>query len=476
MKRPLVRFLVFSCLAAAIVGTVLAVAWLIQPAAAPQASSTLVQDGPDLALLPSALERLSWGAVIAGTLVSLILMFVFNLVGIAVGLAQINPERGRDSADAQDIATGSLVWVGITNLVALFIGGWIAAYFAGIPEVVDGLLHGIMVWALTGVITSLLVTMGMGRLMNGLSSLISAGLNLTGSLATGAGQLARGTLATAGNVASGAGTLTAQTLSVLADGVQRSAQMAGSGISNMTDTAIENSPDVQNALHYQDLSAEEIRLEAEQLMRDAGQDPERVRQQAAAAADAVETGVRQAIRHPDRADDILKITLQRVLRRGQDIASDVDRQSLVALLTERANMSEQEATQRVAKWEEQFNKAKEQTSQARDVARERAESFRQQAEARAKEVYEEAQARVAELQREAEARLREAEDQAREAAQATTETFAKLAAGIAVAMIVGAVAAGIGGAIGVPATLPDIDLEENVADVAYVIEMPAVDS
>jgi hypothetical protein len=30
-------------------------------------------------------------------------------------------------------------------LISLFIGGWLAARFAGIPDNIDGLLHGLMV-------------------------------------------------------------------------------------------------------------------------------------------------------------------------------------------------------------------------------------------------------------------------------------------------------------------------------------------
>lgn len=420
----------------------------------------LIQDEPQLALLPEALERISWSAVIAGTLLALILMFIFNLIGVALGLGQVHPERGKRSADGQDLAIGAVAWVAVSNLLALFAGGWLAAYFAGIPETTDGLLHGVMVWAVTGVITSILVASGIGRAMNGLASMISSGLNLTGSLASGAGQVASGTLQTAGHAASGLGNLSAQALSVLANGVQSSAQIVGNGISNTTDTAIENSPDVQNALSYQDLSMDEIRMEAERLMQQAGEDPQKIQGQVEAAVDDVQNAAQQIARHPERTGDILNIAIQRVFRRGEAVASDVDRDSLINLLMERTDMTREQAVEQINTWEERFNQVKDQTRQAREIARQRAEEFRQQAEQRAREVYEEAQSRVKELQHEAQERLREAEEEAREAAEKATSTFSKLAAGIAAAMIIGAVAAGLGGSIGAPEDLPDVDVED----------------
>ncbi|NJL92891.1 MAG: hypothetical protein HC915_03790 [Anaerolineae bacterium] len=374
-----------------------------------QADVLLVQDGPEVDLLPESLGRLSWGAVIAGTIISLVLMFIFNLIGIAIGFTQVNPEHRTDSAGLKSIAIGGIVWVAASNLIALFVGGWLAAYFAGIPEGTDGLLHGLMVWAVTGIVTSLLVATGIGRAMNGLASLISSGLGLTSSLATGAGQVAGSAVQSAGSVAGsaagsaahGLGSLSAQTLSILANGVQSSAQMMGSGIANLSDAAIESSPDVQNALRYQDLSFEEIRLEAERMLRQAGQDPQRLQQEASAAVDDVRSAAQQMAQRPEVADQILAIALQRVFRRSEALASDVDRNSLVSLLVQRSGMSEAEANQQIQKWEEQFNQVRDQTRQAREAARQRAMELRDQAEQRAQEVYDQAQNRVEEIQQEA---------------------------------------------------------------------------
>ena len=420
-------------------------------------------NAPDIELLPTTLERLSWGGVIAGSLITLLLTFILNLIGVAIGLTQVNPEHPHDSADAEGLVTGGVIWIAVSNLVALLIGGGLAAYFAGIPEPVDGVLHGIMVWAVTGIITIIFVMSGVGRALSGLAGLISTGMSLTGTLASGAGQLAGGALQTAGSAVGTAGNLTAQTLSVLAHGVQSSAQVVGNSMSHLSDAAIDNSPEVQNALKYQDLTLDEIRLKAERLMREAGKNPERAKQQVEAAVDDVKNAAQQAIRHPENADQFLNLALQRVFRRGEDLASDIDRDALVNLLMEETDITREEAQQQVQEWEQQFHSVKEQTRQARETAIQRAEEFRQQAEQKAHEIYEDAQNRAAEMQQEVEARLHEAaheaETKAREAAQAASDTFAKVAAGIAISMLVGALAAGVGGYIGTPANLPDLPAE-----------------
>lgn len=434
--------------------------------------NTLIQNDPDVELLPEGLQRLSWASIIAGSLMTLILMFMLNLFGMAVGLTQINPEYGHDSADASDLATGGVVWVAVSNLIALFIGGWLAAYFAGIPEGLDGLLHGLMVWAVSGIITVLFVMSGVGRVMSGLAGLLSSGISLTSTLTSGASQVAGSALNTAGNVAGTAGNLGAQTLSILANGVQSSAQVMGSGISNLSDTAIENTPDVQDALNYQDLTYSEIKHRLADMLEQSGRDPQKVEESVKQTVDDVANATKYAIRNPKLAPDMLEIVLRRVLRRGESIANDVDRQALRNYITSNTDLSEQDAEAQIQEIEEQFNQVKQQTKQAREIAKQRAQEFQQQAETKAQELYQTAQERVEEMQREAQTRLQEAADeaekQAREAAQQASDSFAKLAAGLAVAMVVGAVAAGLGGFFGAPQSLPDIDVEEvNAASYHY---------
>jgi hypothetical protein len=435
------------------------------------AAYMLIQDGGDVTVVPEVLERISWSAVFAGSFLSLIIMFLLNLLGVALGLSQINPQDRYDSGDPGGVATGTMIWIGISNLVALFLGGWVAAYFAGIPEGTDGLLHGLMVWSVTSLITVLLVMTGIGKVMNGIAMLVSSGLNLTGSLAGGAAHVTSGAVNTAGNVLGSAGNVAAQTISLLSNGIQSSAQLIGNSLSQLSDTAIENMPMVQNALAYQDLTLDDIRFQAERLMRQAGEDPDMMANQVRAGVRDVQDGVREVIRNPQDLSRVLDITLNRIFTRGESIVNEVDRESLLNLLMENGNLSRQDAEAQLQRWEEQFNQVRTQTQQAREMAMQKAEEFRQQAEQKAQEIYQMALNRVEEMQKDVENRLNqakeEAENAAREAAQAAKDTFTKVATAVAVAMIIGGIAAAIGGYYGAPESLPDIDADTAEGDVHH---------
>jgi hypothetical protein len=443
-----------------------------------QAASSFrfVQDDEGVSVVPEFLERISWSGVLAGSFLSLIIMFLLNLLGIATGLSQINPENRYDSGDVSGVAQGTMMWIGVSNLIALFIGGWVAAYFAGIPEGLDGTLHGLMVWAVTGLVTVLLVTTGIGKVMNGLAMLVGSGLNLTGNLAGGAAHVASGTMHTAGNVigAAGnvAGSVAGQAASLLGNTIQSSAEAVGHSIAQLSDTAIENVPMVQEALAYQDLTLQDIRYQAEQLLWKAGDNPEMMENQVRAGVQDVQEGVKQIVRNPQNMGQILDITLNRIFTRGERIVNDVDRQSLVNLLMENGNMSQQEATAQLQRWESQFSQVKEQTQQARQMAMQKADELRQQAEQKAHEMYEVAQVRIDEMQKEVENRLNqakeEAEKTARETAQAAKETFTKVATAIAIAMIIGGIAAAVGGYFGAPEELPEVE-PDNTASMSIDI-------
>src|SRR5690242_15021914 len=54
----------------------------------------LVQDGQGdatVAVMPENLGRISWGAVIAGVILALVIQLALNLLGISIGTSQLDP-------------------------------------------------------------------------------------------------------------------------------------------------------------------------------------------------------------------------------------------------------------------------------------------------------------------------------------------------------------------------------------------------
>jgi hypothetical protein len=107
-------------------------------------------------------RRISWGAVFAGVLVALIVQLTLSLLGIAIGLgATLVLDAGRG------IAIGAAVWWILITLVSLFVGGWIAGKLCGIPFPFESVLHGIVLWALSIIITVWLLAGTLGAIMGG---------------------------------------------------------------------------------------------------------------------------------------------------------------------------------------------------------------------------------------------------------------------------------------------------------------------
>lgn len=98
------------------------------------------------AVISLAPNRLSWGAIIGGTVAALGLSALLYSLGLALGLSSIDPENPA-SVRPSGIFTG--IWSLVAALVALFVGGYVAARGAGSASKSSGALHGLVMWGLT---------------------------------------------------------------------------------------------------------------------------------------------------------------------------------------------------------------------------------------------------------------------------------------------------------------------------------------
>jgi hypothetical protein len=180
----------------------------------------------EVAVLPATLERISWGGIIAGTILAIVIQLAGNLLSIGVGVSRINPnpEYGEETASAQSIGTGTIVMMAITVIISLFIGGFVAARFAGSPDRSDAVLNGLMVWGLDTVITLFLLMTTLGTVFSGFSALLRQGLRLIGSassaVAHGASNVVQGVANVAGNAASAAGSAAQNVAGASQDAIQ----------------------------------------------------------------------------------------------------------------------------------------------------------------------------------------------------------------------------------------------------------------
>jgi hypothetical protein len=129
------------------------------------------------------LPRLSWGAIIAGVILSMIVYLIMSVLGTAIGASLLAPMSKPDTL--RGFGFGSGVWVIVTTVLAVFVG----SYYAGRCAPVLGWLHGLLSWA----VMTLLVVYGM-------TSLITGAVSTAGSIAATSAQVG----ATAANQSPGA--------------------------------------------------------------------------------------------------------------------------------------------------------------------------------------------------------------------------------------------------------------------------------
>jgi pyruvate/2-oxoglutarate dehydrogenase complex dihydrolipoamide acyltransferase (E2) component len=239
------------------------------------------------------LSKIAWGAVFAGVVVALATQLVLNLLGMGIGAATLNPVEG-DSPSATSFSIGAGIWFALSSILGALAGGYTAGRLAGVPNESTAGWHGLTTWALATLVIFYLLSSTVGGILGGAY---------------------RGMTSALGSVASAVGS-TAQT----------AAQVAGPGLSGVTDPF----------------------SSIEQLLRSAApeNDPAALRDAAIAAVRAAVTGDQQhAAEVRERA--------ARVVARAQ-------------------NISVEDARTQVQQYEQQYRKtvdrAKQQATQAADTA------------------------------------------------------------------------------------------------------------
>lgn len=128
-------------------------------------------------------RRISWAAVAGGVVLVVVVQLLLSLLGAGVGLGTVNTNAGSTPmASSLGIAAG-LWWV-ISSCVAVGIGGFVAAWLAGIEIRFDGVLHGLVTWGVATLLTFWLLSSAIGGVIGG-------GFSALGSLASAASDVAK---------------------------------------------------------------------------------------------------------------------------------------------------------------------------------------------------------------------------------------------------------------------------------------------
>lgn len=123
-------------------------------------------------------SNVSWGAIFAGAVAALALHVLFMMLGAGLGLAIYSPLT--DENPVADVSIGALVVHSICAIIALCLGGMVAGRFSPVHARATGWLHGFSVWAAATVGGVIMVALGAGVMVGGLSKMVGGGLSAVG--------------------------------------------------------------------------------------------------------------------------------------------------------------------------------------------------------------------------------------------------------------------------------------------------------
>lgn len=121
---------------------------------------------PDASLHVYSHPLIDWGAALAGTAIAIAIGFTLTILGVAVGATAVNPFQGT-SEQAPAWTIGGGLYVIFANLVAIQIGAFVAVRAARWPDHHNGMIQGLMVWALSFLVAAAALGLGVGGLMGG---------------------------------------------------------------------------------------------------------------------------------------------------------------------------------------------------------------------------------------------------------------------------------------------------------------------
>ncbi|MDX7953681.1 hypothetical protein P7D22_21185 [Lichenihabitans sp. Uapishka_5] len=122
---------------------------------------------------------MSWQALFAGVIVAVSIQILLSLLGAGVGLGMVHTTSS-GSPDAGSFGTGAGLWWLVSNLIALAAGGYVSAWLAGISLRFDGVLHGLVTWGLSMLLTLYLLSSAIGGLLGGAMSVTGSTLSAAG--------------------------------------------------------------------------------------------------------------------------------------------------------------------------------------------------------------------------------------------------------------------------------------------------------
>lgn len=128
------------------------------------------------------INRISWGAVLAGAAIALTTQVILSMIGLGIGAATLDPLTG-DNPSATTLSVGAAIWFVLTGVVASIAGGYAAGRLAGKPKESTAGWHGVTAWAFSTLLIVMLLTSAVGGLVGTAYRGMAAAIGGVGSAA-----------------------------------------------------------------------------------------------------------------------------------------------------------------------------------------------------------------------------------------------------------------------------------------------------
>ncbi len=119
----------------------------------------------------ATVRRISWGAVLAGVAIILVVQLAMAMLGAGIGFSLVEPVA-RETPQPTSIGIGAGIYWIVSAIISLVAGGWVAGRLAGVPRPFDAMIHGLLAWSVATLLTLYLLTTAVGGLVGGAFNLV----------------------------------------------------------------------------------------------------------------------------------------------------------------------------------------------------------------------------------------------------------------------------------------------------------------
>jgi hypothetical protein len=137
--------------------------------------------------------QMRWGAVLAGTVLSIGLWILLQVLGMGLGLSAVDTDN---AGSLKGVGIGTGIWSLVAPLIAVFVGAMLVGRMSGALSRKVGALHGSVMWALS-------MIAGLWAVLALVTALASGAARIGGAAAQAGGAAISGAVSAGGKIDAG---------------------------------------------------------------------------------------------------------------------------------------------------------------------------------------------------------------------------------------------------------------------------------